>query len=61
MGEMEFASSDSPRDSVYMAVSKSGLVGGDVTDIKSFHWKVRSQQTAFWRAQGKQQLFMVVV
>lgn len=28
MGGMEFASSNSPRDSVYMAVSNSGLVGG---------------------------------
>lgn len=28
MGEMEFANSDSPFDSVYTAVSNSGLVGG---------------------------------
>lgn len=36
---MEFADSDFPRDSVYTAVSNSGLVGGGVggvTDIKSF-------------------------
>lgn len=61
MGGMELANSNSPSGAVYTAVSNSGLLGGDVADTKSFHWKVRSQQTAFWRAQGKQQLFTVVV